>query len=275
VEPTTRKPVLHQPRALEKRERGHMKTHLALVMSAVALATSASGAHAARPAADASPGVTSIGSGADQVWLMRPTGPVRDIVVFLHGWSTWQPAAWAPWLGHLRARGTLVIYPRFRGAESDTPQTALVALRHGIVAAFGRLGGVHVPVVALGKSFGAAAVFDYAGEARKWGVPAPAAVVSIFPAFPTGPLPPALAPSVFAEVMVGDADTIAGTGGANTFWSWLRAHPAASKRYITVRSRPGFTAAHQSPGLSTPIAQAIFWQPFDALLARIRAGATP
>jgi hypothetical protein len=106
-------------------------------------------------------------------------------------------------------------------------------------------------------------------------VPAPAAVVSIFPAYPTGPLPPALAPSVFAEVMVGDADTIAGTGGANALWSWLRPHPAAGKRYITIRSRPGFTATHQSPGLATPIAQAIFWQPFDVLLARIRAGATP
>ena len=134
---------------------------------------------------------------------------------------------------------------------------------------------MHVPVVALGKSFGGAAVFDFAGEARSWGVPAPVAVVSIFPAYPTGPLPPALAPSVFAEVMVGDADTIAGTGGANTFWSWLRPHPAANKRYITIRSRSGFTATHQSAQLATPIAQAVFWRPFDALLARVRAGATP
>jgi hypothetical protein len=249
-----------------------MKKHIAVLITAIALATSA---YAAVPAADASPGVTSIGSGADQVWLMRPTGPVRVVVVFVHGWTTGAPTIWAPWLNHLRARGDLVIFPRFQSGKGDTPQTALVHLRHGIVAAFGRLGGVHVPVVALGKSYGGAAVFDYAGEARTWGVPAPVAVVSIFPAYPTGPLPPALAPSVFAEVMVGDADTIAGTGGANTFWNWLRPHPAANKRYITIRSRPGFTATHESAQLATPIAQAVFWHPFDALLARVRAAATP
>jgi hypothetical protein len=252
-----------------------MKHHLTMLLTAVALATSAPSAHAGVAAADASPGVVSIGRGADQVLLMRPTGPVRVIVVFLHGWTTGAPTNWAPWLSHLRAGGALVIYPRFQSGRGDTAQTALVHLRHGIVAAFGRLGVVHVPVVTLGKSYGGAAVFDYAGEARTWGVPAPVAVVSIFPAYPTGPLPPALAPNVFAEVMVGDADTIAGTGGANTFWSWLRRHPAADKRYITVRSRPGFTATHESAQLATPIARAVFWRPFDALLARVRAGATP
>ena len=246
-----------------------------MLMTAVALATSAPSADAAVPAADASPGVTTIGRGADQVLVMRPAGPVRVIVVFLHGWTTGVPTDWAPWLNHMRARGVLVIYPRFQSGRGDTPQTALVHLRHGIVAAFGRLARVHVPVVALGKSFGGAAVFDFAGEARSWGVPAPVAVVSIFPAYPTGPLPPPLAPSVFAEVMVGDADTIAGVGGANTFWSWLRSHPAANKRYITIRSRPGFTATHDSAQLATPIARAVFWSPFDVLLARIRAGTTP
>lgn len=244
-------------------------------MAAVALAISVPRADAAAPAADAGHGVTTIGHGADQVLLMRPSGPVRVIVVFLHGWTTGAPAVWAPWLHHLRARGVLVVYPRFQRGSGDTPQTALIHLRHGIVAAFGRLSGMHVPVVALGKSFGGAAVFDYAGDARSWGVRSPVAVVSIFPAYPTGALPPPLAPSVFAEVMVGDADTIAGAGGANTFWSWLRPHPAANKRYITVRSRPGFSATHESAQLATPIAQAVFWRPFDGLLARVDAGTTP
>jgi hypothetical protein len=252
-----------------------VRTHVAKLVAAVALASSAPSVDGAVLAADAGPGVVSVGRGADEVWLMRPTGAVRVVVVFVHGWTTGAPTVWAPWLRHLRARGALVIFPRFQSGTGDTPQTALVHLRHGIVAAFGRLGGVHVPVVALGKSYGGAAVFDYAGEARTWGVPVPVAVVSIFPAYPTGPLPPALAPSVFAEVMVGDADTIAGTGGANTFWNWLRPHPAASKRYITIRSRPGFTATHESAQLATAIARAVFWHPFDALLARVRAAATP
>ena len=221
------------------------------------------------------PGVVSIGHGDDRVWIMRPKGAVRVIVVFVHGWTNGAPTDWSPWLTHLRARGALIVYPHYQSDANASTQGALVHLRHGIVAAFGRLRGVHVPVVALGKSFGGAAVFDYAGEARRWGVPAPIAVVGIFPAYPTGPLPPPLAPDVFAEVMVGDADTIAGTGGANTIWSWLRPHPAANKRYITIHSRPGFSATHESAQLATPIAQAIFWHPFDVLLARVRAGATP
>lgn len=197
---------------------------------------------------------------------------MRVILVFLHGWTTGAPTIWAPWLNHLRARGVLVVFPRFQSGTGDTPQTALVHLRLGIVAAFERLHRLQVPVVALGKSFGGAAVFDFAAEARSWGVPAPVAVVSIFPAYPTGSLPPPLASRVFAEVMVGDADTIAGAGGANTFWSWLRSHPAANKRYITIQSRSGFTATHDSAQLATPIARAVFWHPLDVLLARIRHG---
>ena len=95
-----------------------MKNHLAMLITAVALATSAPSAHAAVPAADAGPGVVSIGRGADQVWLMRPTGSVRVIVVFVHGWTTGVPTDWAPWLSHLRARGALVIYPASRVARA-------------------------------------------------------------------------------------------------------------------------------------------------------------
>ena len=71
-----------------------MKNSLAILITAVGLTTSASSAHAALPAADTGPGVVSIGSGADQVWLMRPTGAVRVIVVFVHGWTTGVPTDW-------------------------------------------------------------------------------------------------------------------------------------------------------------------------------------
>ena len=93
-----------------------MRNHLTLWMAAVALAISVPRADAAAPAADAGHGVTTIGHGADQVLLMRPSGPVRVIVVFLHGWTTGAPAVWAPWLHHLRARGVLVVYPVFNVA---------------------------------------------------------------------------------------------------------------------------------------------------------------
>jgi hypothetical protein len=218
------------------------------------------------------PPAVSIGTGADQVWIMQPRGRPRDVIVFGHGWSTPVPSDWAPWLDHLREGGSLVIYPRYEAGAGDSPTTALAAFHRGVVAAFRRLGPTGLPVVALGKSFGAAAIFDYGAEARRWGVPTPSAIVSIFPALPIGGLPAVpLGPKVFAEVLVGDADTVAGRGGADAFWHWLGGHPADAKRYVIVRSRPGFTATHDSAQQSSAIARAVFWHPVDALLARLRA----
>jgi acetyl esterase/lipase len=213
-----------------------------------------------------------LGSGADAVWVLRPAGPVRDIVVFGHGWSTPLPSeGFAPWISHLRARGSIVIYPRYRVSAAEPTASALAAFRQGLVTAFRSLGALHVPVVALGKSFGASAVFYYAAEARSWGVPAPRAVISIFPALPIdGVLPDASLPaSDTAEIFVGAADTVAGSAGADAFWSWLAQHPSAHKRYIVVRSRPGFVADHNSAQRSDPIARAIFWRPLDALIAAL------
>lgn len=131
---------------------------------------------------------------------------------------------------------------------------------------------MQLPVVAIGKSFGGSAIFYYAAEARIWGVPAPSAVLSIFPALPIGPLPTAeLAARTYAELFVGDADTTAGSAGADAFWSWLGGHPAAKKRYVLIHSRPGFVANHDSAQRSDRIARAVFWVPLDTLIAAVRA----
>ena len=131
----------------------------------------------------------SLGSGANEVWILRPTARVRAIVVFGHGWSTPIPGdAFAAWIAHLRSRGDLVIYPRYRESAADNSSSALLAFQAGVVAALRHLEPIRVPVLALGKSFGASAVFYYAAEAATWKVPGPAAVVSIFPAYPIGAL---------------------------------------------------------------------------------------
>ncbi len=235
-------------------------------MSAAALLSVAAALFVTAP-----PPVVSIGSGAGHVWILRPSGPPRDIVVFAHGWSTPVPSDWAPWLDHLRSRGSIVVFPRYEAGAGDSSAAALAAFRRGVTAAFRRLGPTRLPVLALGKSFGAAAVFEYGAEARQWGVPAPAAIVSIFPALPIGGVPSShLAPAVFAEVIVGDADTTAGSAGADAFWRWLGGHPASAKRYVVIHSRPGFTATHDSVQQATPIVRALFWAPVDALLARLR-----
>lgn len=213
---------------------------------------------------------TRLGSGASQVWVLRPSRPARSVVVFAHGWSTvfpWQ--GFAAWITHLRAEGNIVIYPRYRVSANELSASALAAFRQGLVIAFRSLGPLHVPVIALGKSFGGSAVFDYAAEARSWGVPMPVAVISIFPALPIdGRLPASPLPADDkVEIFVGDRDTTAGSAGADAFWRWLGGHPIASKRYVLVHSRPGFIANHDSAQLSTPIARAVFWKPVDEVIA--------
>lgn len=237
---------------------------LATLLVAVAVGAGA----AARVAGDR------LGSGASEVWVLRPSGHARSVVVFAHGWSTvfpWQ--GFAAWVAHLRAEGNIVIYPRYRVSVNDSTASALAAFRRGLQIAFKSLGPLHIPVVALGKSFGGSAVFDYAAEARSWGLPGPVAVISIFPALPIdGALPPSPLPARDqVEIFVGDRDTTAGSAGADAFWQWLTGHPVARKRYVLVHSRPGFIANHDSAQLSTPVARAVFWKPVDRLTASVRA----
>lgn len=213
-----------------------------------------------------------LGFGASEVWLLPPAGKVRDIVVFGHGWSTPLPSdAFAAWINHLRAGGSLVVYPRYRASAGDSTHSALLSFRAGVAAALRHLGPIRVPILALGKSFGASAVFYYAAEAKLWHVPRPAAVVSIFPAYPIGALPARTLPApIYVRILVGDRDTTAGSGGANAFWSWLSGHAARLKSYVIVRSRPGFIANHDSAQSSSPIAQLVFWRPVDVLLQHLR-----
>jgi hypothetical protein len=176
----------------------------------------------------------------------------------------------AAWIAHLRRGGSVVVYPRYRVSSADSTSAALQAFQVGVVSALRRLEPIRVPILALGKSFGGSAVFYYAAEATEWGVAGPAAVVSIFPAYPILALPTrALPRATYIRILVGDADTTAGSGGANAFWRWLDPHTAGLKAYRIIRSRPGFVANHDSAQRSDPIARAIFWQPVDALLTRL------
>jgi len=224
-------------------------------------------------AASASSPVTHVGVGAREVWVFRPSGRPKSIVVFGHGWSTPLPAGFGPWVEHLRARGSIVIYPRYEGSAGDSTSSALAGFQAGVQNAFRIIGRLHLPVVAVGKSFGGSAVFYYAGSAHAWQVPAPVAILSIFPAGPIGALPATRpAARTYVEFFVGDADTTAGSGGADTFWRWLSGHPATRKRYVVIRSKPGFVASHDSAQRTDRIAQLVFWGPLDVLIDRARHG---
>lgn len=233
---------------------------------------------AALPAAGgAAPGVVfrgPFGSGPDAVWLLTPRSRPTSVVVFLHGWKVAPPSPsypWVgqfrPWLDHLVARGSAVVFPAYQSGGDAQGPARVISLRHGLRTGFNRL-PKQLPVVVVGYSYGASLGFYYAANARRWRLPAPVAVDAVFPAgLIPGAVLPELPKRVRVLIEVGGEDAVAGRGGADAFWSWLSTRRGARQRLVVVRSSPGFAAVHAAPKLSTPPARQAFWSPLDALIA--------
>ena len=130
--------------------------------------------------------------------------------------------------------------------------------------------------MAVGYSFGASLAFYYSANAAAWRLPLPSAVQAVFPGsmIPGAPLS-ALNRTVRVLIQVGDADTEAGSAGANAFWTWLATHPSSRKRYQVVRSSPELAATHAAPKSATAAAQRTFWAPLDRLIAQARTAGLP
>jgi hypothetical protein len=283
---TTGSPIEHNP-VIAKRFNARRGT--AALAAAVALAVSASvlwsttGATASATSRARSPTVRiegPLGHGASEVWLVVDSNvPLRSVVVFGHGWKTTPSSPghpWVyeflPWLDHLVANGNAVIFPAYQLTATDPADVARVqAFRTAITTGYVRLGRPKVPFVAFGYSFGASLAFYYAANARAWGVPVPRAVQATFPAGMIAGAPlPGLVPSIRVLIQVGDADTQAGTGGANEFWRWLASHPPARRQFEVIRSTPQLLADHAAPHTYSPAARRAFWLPLDRLIALAR-----
>ena len=251
---------------------------LRLVGLGLAISTVNSTALAARSDRFSGP----FGRGAAEVWVLQPGRTIRDVVVFGHGWKVAPPSAnypWVgqfrPWLNHLLAGGSAVIFPRYQLGTSDPDNAQRVRdFATGIRVGYARLGSPKVPFVAVGYSFGASLAFYYAANARRWHLPQPRAVDAIFPAelIPGASLP-TLQSSTRVLIQVGDADTEAGNSGAEQFWHWLSHHPASRKRYQLVHSTTAFRANHAAPKTTTAEARAAFWAPLDRLIRTISSRA--
>ena len=227
------------------------------------------------------------GRGGSEVWVVVPHRPVRSVVVFGHGWKLAAPSqaqtqtippadSWVgqfrPWLNHLAAGGSAVIFPRYQLGVGDTQDaTRALEFANAIHTGYALLGRPKVPIVAVGYSFGASLAFYYSANAAAWRLPLPRAVQAVFPGgmIPGAPLP-RLNRTVRVLIQVGDADTEAGSAGANAFWSWLATHPSSRKRYQVVRSSPGLAATHAAPKAGSAAAQRTFWAPLDRLIAQAR-----
>jgi len=219
------------------------------------------------------------GRGGAAVWLVLPSRPVRSVVVFGHGWKLTADTPghpWVdqfrPWLDHLAAGGSAVVFPAYQLGTGDLAGIPRVQdYEAGLRTAYAQLRQLTVPWVVFGYSYGASLAFYYAANARAWGLPVPRAVQATFPATPIPGAPlPALPAWVRVLIQVGDADTEAGSAGANAFWSWLAGHPSARKQYEIVHSTPQLTATHAAPKATSRAAQLAFWAPLDRLIALAR-----
>lgn len=223
-------------------------------------------AHAAAPCALEGP----LGSGASQVWIMRPSRP-HSVVVYAHGWTAIDPSDWhAVHLRRLCADGSIVVFPRYQaGGAGDTFQNSVAPYRRGLQRAFARIGRPKLPVVAAGYSFGATLAYYLGTHAKAWNLPVPRAVYSIFPTGPIDGVPTGrMASTTDVTILAGDQDEVVGRSGADQFFRLLAAHPTRSKHFRLVRSKPGFVASHEALKGTDAHVFGVFWAPLEALAAR-------
>jgi pimeloyl-ACP methyl ester carboxylesterase len=221
-------------------------------------------------------GVTNIGTGAGETWALLPgEEPPSCLVVFLHGAGDPTPSRYMGWLDHLVV-GTscAVIFPRYQ-VSANTAPTTLGGLRAGVSAGvvhlrrarFGFEGfraAKRLRTIVVGVGLGGSLAFHYAANAKRWGLPVPAAIDSIFPTsggVPGLPLAP-IARSTQVLVQVGDEDRPT----AADLRAYLASHPASRTRFQTVRSRPGLKATVDATLQTTASAASTFWAPLDALI---------
>ena len=188
------------------------------------------------------------------------------------------PAHYIGWLDYLAgAMSCAVIFPRYQ--LSATAPSSLAGLRAAVSA-----GVVHVRnarygferirarttlrTVVVGVGLGGSLAFYYAANAKRWGLPVPVALDSIFPTPGHVPgLPLARIPRA-TKVLV----QVSGDGRAREqaaaadLRRYLTPHPASHKRTQTVRSSPGLKASETSTLRTTAAAEETFWTPLDALI---------
>lgn len=160
------------------------------------------------------------------------------------------------------------MYPRYQLNDYDSTQSTIAHLRANLRRIFADSSLRRLPVVTVGYSWGAKLVFDYAVNARRWGLSVPRAVMSVFQPWlhyggpPRGTLPR----GVRVLLMSGDRDNRA---ASSAYRVWLSSYPKALWQFRLVRSRGAWVASHDAPARSDARARSMFWAPLDALVARV------
>jgi acetyl esterase/lipase len=214
-----------------------------------------------------------VGSGAQGAAIFRTPGAASrpgPVVIFLHGWVALDPERYGPWIGHLVRGGATVIYPAYQTKPAYDTITPLANVLVGVRTA---LEQVHVApgrLVVAGHSAGGALAADYAAVAPANGLPAPAAVFSVYPGRKLRhlaiPIPAVnlatIAPGTRVLVFAGERDTAVGSATAKRIVSGAT-QADASLQIISDDAVDQHSAPRQFDGA----AQQTFWNPLDALVA--------
>jgi pimeloyl-ACP methyl ester carboxylesterase len=244
-----------------------------LLLAAVAATAGCGGSGALHLAALQQQGP--VGSEAKEVWFYAAKGKPRSLVIFLHGYGgpvEETPKNHVPWLKHLAAEGSDVIYPRYEVGGAADPYPNIDA---AIDEATPRLGKPHVPVIVIGYSRGGRVAVDYAAVRAARGQE-PVAVLAVFPGEHSqyeklGPLNK-LDSKLKLEIMLGDKDTSVDGRGARLILARLElaSFPGSRIKLIGVKSTPSFKADHLSVMKTSPGAKAEIWKPADELINSVR-----
>ncbi|MBW3652480.1 MAG: alpha/beta hydrolase fold domain-containing protein [Actinobacteria bacterium] len=222
-----------------------------------------------------------VGSGAQGAAIFRLRGRAArpgPVVIFLHGWVAVEPARYGPWIGHLVWQGATVVYPAYQTRPSYDTVTPLANVLRGVRAALEQVQLAPGRLVVAGHSAGGALAADYAAVAAAHGLPAPAAVFSVYPGRKLRhlavPIPAVSLRSIDARTRVlayaGERDTAVGRGTAARIVSGA---PQADATLQIISDDA--VDDHSAPRRFDREAQRTFWDPLDALVASTGPFAAP
>ena len=215
-----------------------------------------------------------IGQGSAAVWLYRPAGKPKDLVIYFHGQGgprETTPVNHLPWIKHLVSRGSVVVYPRFETFFESDPMPYVV---EGVRTAVKRADVDGLPVLAIGYSRGGAIAMEYGAVADKNHVPVPDEIMSIFPTDIGNEENridlASLDHSTGIMLQLGQDDQLGRSGARRLLHRLEKAKfPAKNIELDFVSTQQGFVADHAAPLRNSPRARAAFWDLADVLLDEI------
>lgn len=227
------------------------------------------------------PGVVSerFGRGAQSTYVIRPDRDGRlPVVLFLHGWGATLPPNYRPWLNHLAGQGNVVLYPRYQDSFLTRPDQVLGNLIAGVRLALRGARARLRPgtLVVVGHSAGGALSADYAAVARTARLPAPRAILALYPGRTlrgvAAGIPEVAPDQIPADTRIvalgGVDDATVGTAPARRIVASAGAVPRSNRTYELI-SDPE-VADHIAPQRATAASRRTFWDRLDRLMAEVR-----